>query len=426
MTDITDPNAIATLFASIDELNGVDKYVPAEVPDTPLSGGKMMHIPIVQMNKLHKTLAANVGVAHPLAAYDILEIASANFEHLRAEGHQYAAEVSVLRALIAARGFVVNETDVALKDGVKLSGIYTKRAEIMIVGSTKKLTVAEQEKGVFVVTKIDASLKPLSDLLLGEGKDDLVKLASLLPTFAAIEFQKTNHHYVDDDFYRESYKRHFKSAQLLALNDKWNKASIIYDAVHWLGPMNMEWWKQNLSADPRGLLPRGIVIKARPAPAGTALCRTQIAVWKAIAVYPGGQELIDFYADYLKKMNELAAWIEEDRLAFHVYARLFNKTSRLEDKEVVDHMSACGQLAAVAQAFIETIARGTDLARARALKKHAEQNIALFKIASAVFKGTMRKVEREGTMHALIRAIRGAPEPSASGAAIEVPEETAA
>jgi hypothetical protein len=395
--------AIQTLFTAIDKLNGIEHYVPAEVPDTPLSDWKVFAIPPKILAKVVNVRPEDIGKQKLLTSTEVFVVAAANYEALVAHNHPHAAEVAVLRSLIASRGFAVTPKAPAGSwvNGDLVFAAFTKRAEIRVVAAPAEIGI--DEKGD--LAKVGAPLRALVEAFEAADNEDFVKMATLLPIFASIEFQKTNHHYIDDEFYRESYKRHFKSAQLQSLTEKWNKASIIYDATHWLGPMNMEQYKNNLVSDKKGYVPRGISIKSKPAPAGTALCRTQLAVWKAIAVYPGGSELVNFYSAQLEAMNALAKDIENDRLSYHVFAPLFNKVSLLEDPKTVDRMTACSQLAAVAQAFIETVAKGTDLARARALKKHADQNIALFKIATAVFKGTLRKVEREATVSALVRAV---------------------
>jgi hypothetical protein len=397
---ITDEPAIAELMGTLTKLNGVDQYVPALMPDTALVGDKAMHIPVSLFTKVHVQDVTKIGTSSLLSSVEVFHVASVNFDSLVKANHPHAAEVSVLRALIASRGFSVEANPI--KDGDLITAKFCKKPEIVAVKDNKKIGLNEAG----IITRIDAVYLPLVNRLKDADNEDFTKMVALLPTFAAIEFQKTNHHYVDDEFYKETYARHFKSAQLKELEPKWNRISIIYDAVHWLGPWNMEHYKENLRSNPSGLLPRGIAIKSRPAPAGTALCRTQVAVWKAIAVYPGGQQLINMYGSHIAKMNALADAIDKDRLSYHVYASLFNKLSKLELPETIDAMSACGQLAAIAQAFIDTVAKGTDLARARALRKHAEQNIALFKLASAAFKGTLRKIEKEATVSAIINVLK--------------------
>jgi hypothetical protein len=97
--------------------------------------------------------------------------------------------------------------------------------------------------------------------------------------------------------------------------------------------------------------------------------------------------------------------IRADRLAHHVYCALFGKVSKLEDGPIVEGAKAAVRLAAIAQGFINTVAQKTDLARARALKKHADNNVALLQIASAGFAGTLRRIKKEANTVSLSEAI---------------------
>jgi len=423
---------IESINSTLEKLNGIENYVPALMPDAPLVANRMMMIPINVVSMISLSNEADLGVKSNLKTGPLLAVIAVNYAALLEDKHPNALEVAVLRGLIASRG-VLFDGPAPTKLG-KAFARYTKREEIFIVNRPDGLDW--DNKGN--VTKLDPKYHPITDAFGVTITDDFTKMTTLLPIFAAIEFQKTNHHYIDNDYYKTSYGKHFKSAQLADLESRWNRASIIYDAVHWMGPYAMEVYKSNLVNSKKGLVPRGIVIKSNPAPAGTALCRTQIAVWRAIGVYPGGSELVNYYEAHIRKMNALSVAIDKDRLSYHVYAGLYNKLSKLETEIVSDTMASCGQLAAIAQAFIETVARGTDLARAKALKKHADQNIALFRMAQAAFRGTLRKIEREQTFSAVLAALKKderkalpsttkeAPEGGKDNQVEEVVDETAA
>jgi hypothetical protein len=393
MATINDAVALKSLQDAIDKLNGVEAYVPAEMPDEPLVGAKTMLIPISLVKAVFTDDARRIGVTNNLESSHVILVAAVNYDALLAIQHPFALEVSILRALILSRSLSIKEfANVAgLAENDYVTALFCKRAEMRIVADPADIEIDGGNK----LTKLPIRYRPILDALVNPTSSDYPKMVGLLPIFAAIEFQKTNHHYIDNDFYKESYRRHFKSAQLEALNAKFNKALVIYDAVHWLGPMNMEHWKNNLVSDKRGLVSRGILLKITPAPAGTALCKTQLAIWRAISVYPGTAGLMDMYSAQLKTMNDLSEDIDKDRLSYHVFASLYNKNSELETKVTRDRMIACAQMAAVAQAFITTVAQGTDMARAQALRKHAEANVALFKMAQAAFNGTLRRATRE-------------------------------
>lgn len=406
---------IGALVDAIGNLNGLDAYIPAEVPDEPLSGNLKMILPPTTAERIRQAnLADNaVGVTMSLSKAEVLVVACMNFDTLTVAQNPHAAEIACLRALIASRGFKFEANTAAINGAVAVKALLSKRSEISV--SAIPGTITWDGVAGNAPTAIDARYQPIATMLAGEKMKDLLKLTVLLPVFAAIEFQKTNHHYIDNDRYKTSYEKHFKSAQAIDLAPSWNRANIVYNAVHWLGPLNMELWKQNLSGGGQGRLPQGIKIKCHPNPAGTALCFTQLAIWRAIEVFPGGAEIAEFYANKLKSMKTLAETISKDRLSYHVFATLFGKQCLLYTDQVTAAMQDCASLAAVAQAFIETVAKDTDLARAVALKKHSDQNIALFKIAASVFKGTLKTVEKSGSIKVLLEILKKveekAPEP---------------
>jgi hypothetical protein len=398
---VRDANAIKNLFLAIENLNGIEHYVPSETPDEPLTDRKMMLVPKHLIETTITKMPKEVGLEKRLTDEAIFLVACVNYEELLKIQHPHALEVAILRSLILSRSFEASAVPAQLDEGMLITAKYCKRAEIRLVANPSGIKFSTDGE----ITEIDAKFVPLLNAFAANDAADYVKMTSLLPIFAGIEFQKTNHHYIANDFYKESYKRHFKSAQIESLSGKFNSVDLIYDSVHWLGPENMNNWMVNLSEAPVGYIPLGIMKKIAPAPAGTALCKTQLAIWRAISVYPGSSGLFHHYATQLSDMQKLSDAIDKDRLSYHVYANLFGKVSKLEDKETTDWMISCSQMAAIAQAFINTVARNTDMARAQALKKHADQNVALFRIAEAAFRGTLRKAERDAATGTVSEAI---------------------
>jgi hypothetical protein len=142
-----------------------------------------------------------------------------------------------------------------------------------------------------------------------------------------------------------------------------------------------------------------------PAPAGTALITTQAAVWRAILIYPGTEGLSVKYAKELRLLNEMNNTIRQSRLDFHVFSVLYGSPGRLEENAVKDAMNAAASLAAIAQGFLETIAVDSDLGKAKSLKKHAEQNIALFTIAKAAFAGAQARLKKDAKVKSISQVV---------------------
>jgi len=389
------PEELKKMF---DDLNGLDLYLPALTADEPLTSSKLMVIPdrllaalIVDMRNRD-----TLGVISKITPESMIEIAAHNYVMLKAAGHPDAMHVSCVRALIASRGIMLS--DIQADQRGLLTAAFCKVPE-MILSSFAKTNIGDK-------TDNDSAIHLAMRAFAENGADVYSKLANLLPVMASIQFIKTNHHYVNSPDSIEAYKRHFRSAVLEEFGNKYNRVGLIYDSVHWMGPFAMDQSKKNMARSPKGMVPRGLKIKLNATPAGTAVVKTQIAVWNSILAFPGGRELAKFYETEILAMSELSKEIDQDPLAFHVYAPLFAKYSKLEEASTSAGMMAATRLASVAQAFIDTIAKGTDLARARALKKHSDQNAALYKIASAAFKGSLKRVTKAASVQTLLQTVK--------------------
>lgn len=385
------------MFDKLEVLNGLESYRPDEIADEELKVADYMLIPVSLINKVVVRREEDIGVKKLLSTVEILYVAALNAERLRASNHVDYVKIGLLRAIIANRGFQIATLPTELVDGVVLKGIHTYRGEIMV---TTAVPDGWNSKKLSALTGISSEVAKEYN---GTHGSDYSIMATLLPVFAAIQFQKTNHHYPKGDEAKLAYEKHFNSCVLDSIEPDFNKQDVIYTAVHWLGPYNGEKWKTNLNRI--GKLPRGMQVKINPTPAGTALIRTQLAVWDAISVFPGAKGLMDYYDADLEKLRIADDAIMQDRLSCHVFAKLFNKISRLETNVIVEGAKAAARLAALAQGFIDAVAQKTDLARVKALRKHAENNIALLHIASAGFAGTLRRIRREANTVSLSEAI---------------------
>lgn len=377
------------------DLNGLDSYIPSAVADEPLAHNKMCVIPDGLIKALNDPDLQTIGTQARVNSEAMVCIAIVNYGYLKAGGHPDALTVSCVRGLVVSRG-------------IQLASEVPDVSGRLIARACKVPEYLVQSAAGLDADILDAgssTRKEVIDAFAAFGESEYSKLALLLPVMASLQFIKTNHHYPGGPEAKEAYKRHFKSCLLDTLEAKYNRPSVIYDAVHFLGPFTMNQIKVNLAISGRGFVPRGLRLKLKATPAGTAIVKTQLAVWQSIDAFPGGKEITAYYADDLEDMRALATTIEEDPLAFHVYSSLFEKEGRLETEETVEGMAAASKLAAVAQGFIDTVAKDTDLASAKALKKHAQMNITLYKIATAGFKGSMRRINREAMSAPLIEVI---------------------
>jgi hypothetical protein len=383
------------------DLNGIDAYIPAEVADEPLAANVAMFLTPYAYGNFVVDSNEEVYTIKKAPTKEIIDLAVVNFVELNtnAAGKSLIPELAILRALIASRGFLLSGGEVKFEVNKPVYAPHTKRPEIYLKSPSTAIKYDQTGK----IASYDPILQPL--ITAFSKVNELAMLATLLPVFAAIQFQKTNHHYVDNAEYREAYKRHFKSAMISNLNDTYNNAFFIYHAIHWLGPFTMQIIIENLHAAGLKYLPRGIMLKLNPTPAGTALIKSQIAVWNAISTFPAASPLFALYTNQIGLLYELDNEINGDRLSYHVYATMYGKTCKLDNKEFLDKVNSVAGLAAIAQAFLTTVAKDSDLAGIKALKKHSDANIGLFRLAEAAFKGAMKQLSKETLMSAVTTGV---------------------
>jgi len=376
------------------QLNGINSYVPSEVPDELLRGDKRMFVPTEIVAAIMAPDEASIARGDVLSNVEKARVALLNFRRLKASGvdSKDARKISWLRA-----GILTRTLGLTLKNE-NLFPTHSKRSEIVVVRNFV-------ESPIDANGAIDNTIDDVTELFVDDfSAGDMASLCTLLPIFASIQFKKTNHHFVDSEDYKAAYRRHFSSALIEPLANDWALAKIIYAGVHWMGPFNMDMWCSAGLEKHAKYLPRGIKLKLNIFPAGTAVIGTQLAVWNAIYSFPGTHPLFEMYKPQIDLLRKLAGDIKSDPLSYHVFAQLFGKVSKLDTPEFQDDMNKVVSLAAVAQAFIESIAQGTDLAKAKALKKHAEANIGVFTVAKAAFRGELKIMTKEGRIASIADA----------------------
>jgi len=405
MTQISNEDRDA-LYARLDELNGLDSYCPSKTADEPTKIRARYLMACVTENETEIGLVVN---GNPI---EEIVIAAANYKDLMAANHPHALIVAALRAKIAVKRFMINNDNVAAYCASREIRPINERDYANFEAPKKffrnKLT--KDRKDALALTDnpdeweemMTQSVYELNDESLifaniykSLNHSELNIMARLLPCFASIVFQKTNHHYIDNEDYRIMYEKMFKGAQVEYLSNAFNKHRLIYDAVHWMGPYNMQNYYNNLLNSPQGLLPRGLYVRKNPMPAGTAVIGTLLAVFSAISAIPGTKNLMLTYDKDLKTLTEFKSKVMGNRLSYHVYAKLFNLQPLIDHPDTLKNIEIASKLCPIAQGFIEGVAQNSDLARARALKKHAEANLGLFVMAKAAFQGAMNRVRRE-------------------------------
>jgi len=248
------------------------------------------------------------------------------------------------------------------------------------------------------------------------NSEEVSRMVKYLPIMAHMAFTKFEHHYINNQYFQESYAKHFRALKLDGAAVTWNHADIIYPAVHWMGPHTMMVWSMNLLEN--DLMPRALSIKFPLIPAGTALISSSQAVINAASALPGFKFFFEAYEDQWSTVQEALARIKEKPYAYHTRSDLFGLPSL--EATLADAKLAAAQLAPIAQAFINKYAQGTDLARIQAIKKHAEANLGLLRRFEMIFVGNAAQARLAAKTQSLQKLLSDVAEP----AAVKVPKVT--
>lgn len=213
-------------------------------------------------------------------------------------------------------------------------------------------------------------------------------LAFLLPLIAEHVFRTMGHHYITEDSatYVERYRATFKACLMPHLANYLIPGVLFHAALHWVSP-GRAWAVLRAQLDTQNI-PDAIKIRANAAPAGTAIITTTAAVIESLSavnlkdafVKHGGMDL-DLIATMTAKIKLNPPKYHKAYFAYGIAPITAAERTELEDVKAI-----AIRFAPYAQAFISTYLQNADLGKARALKKHADQNPIAIKTASNLFR----------------------------------------
>ncbi|KAG0736148.1 hypothetical protein G6F16_011567 [Rhizopus arrhizus] len=267
--------------------------------------------------------------------------------------------------------------------------------------TTLKLSGQPQD---FRVHPTQEAFRLVGDYFLGEAKSDerrkLAELAVITPAYATIQFMKTNHHFIENSDYRTVYTRHFKSFVKEELMNILPFSLLFHTSIHWMGPAAMFNYTKNMKAN--NTLPDGIIVKLRLAPAGYALITTSEAVLKAMSVLQFYNDMLEAHRERINKVREMSATILDDPMSYHIHAELYSAIKKRDSDEFKDAYQATKDLAPFTQAFLDVFARGSALSDARAIAKHADENIGVKTLFSQALRKYLTESRRTGTIRSAL------------------------
>jgi len=140
-------------------------------------------------------------------------------------------------------------------------------------------------------------------------------------------------------------------------------------------------------------IPDALNIRANAAPAGTAILTTSCAVIDAMAAVGMAAEFQRHGGLNIVLMTSVTAKIRGDPTRYHkaYFAYGVRGLSPDEQAELNSAKAEAERFAPYAQAFINVVLRDAAMSRAKALKKHAEQNPLQMRRAAMYFQAFVRK-----------------------------------
>lgn len=419
----------AAITSALDELNGTVDYNEKEIVDEVVTAKQLCLVLSDTYDNIRANNDNEVFTAKVMTQAEKVLTIFVNYRHLLENGvdKSDAMKISVIRVGLLANGALLPSSDNPIKmkytyiPEVRIVDIpsdakYLKSALTYKTDSDKDVTIDDTPKNRSDLSKkgIDYKVIPATvsvpdkfrefndELKLAMDKS-IIPLVKYLPIFAHMAFTKFNHHYLNNDFFKTSYEKQFKSLQLNEYERSWNKQVVIYNAIHWMGPYAMKLWVDNIKTS--GKMPRALEIKFPLIPAGTALIASTVAVLKAASALPGFSAFFQVFDDDWLTLTKSVALIKASPYQYHIRADLFGL--RLEEEPLAKAKVSAVKLSPAAQAFINKYAMRTDMARIQSIDKHAKSNAGLLQMYEALFGAVQTKTKRDANTRPLEEIILG-------------------
>jgi len=202
--------------------------------------------------------------------------------------------------------------------------------------------------------------------------------AFLQPIIAEFVFRTTGHHYLSGagqgEGYRAKYHKLYTACLKPELSNFMETNIQLHNCLHWVGPARARSVLLRQMDGPT--IPDAIKIRANAAPAGTALVTTTVAVLD-LALPTKVEKAIEQHMGIdTKTLRGMAKELTFNPGKFHKTASAYGIAPLSDaDKHLLeDALEMARKLAPVTLAIVEVFGRDTELAQAKALKKHSLSN----------------------------------------------------
>jgi hypothetical protein len=227
---------------------------------------------------------------------------------------------------------------------------------------------------------------------ISDGTERARTAAYLVPMMTENVFRTTGHHYLTGmaDEYERKYQALCSACLVPDLSRILRAGELWHKVLHWIGPQQAR--SVMVSHLGGSLLPNAIAIRLNAAPAGTAIITTTAAVIDAMKACNWAKEVEAEGGFNFKKILDASKAIAGDVTRYHTAYFAYGVTPLTDEETAIrDEASAEAiRFAPCAQGFIEAMYSDSSLARAKALRKHAEANPGILRRAMRVFRHLSR------------------------------------
>lgn len=239
----------------------------------------------------------------------------------------------------------------------------------------------------------DSLVQLADDMRTLRDKAADIKTASfILPMAAEHTFRTMGHHFIttDSSNYVQRYTDTFRACLYPQIAGMLPPPVLYHTALHWVGPGRVRSVIE-AQADTQAV-PDAIKIRMNAAPAGTAILTTTAAIIDAMAAVNLDQAFERYGNFGLQAIRDVTARVKASPCKYHkaYFAYGIARASNDELNQLDWGKKAAEQFAPYAQAFIDTYMKDAALGKARAIKKHADNNPIQYRRSMTLFRAIMR------------------------------------
>lgn len=245
----------------------------------------------------------------------------------------------------------------------------------------------------FGVPPDDALIQLVDDMRTLKDKAADIKTASfILPMAAEHTFRTMGHHFIttDSSNYVQRYTDTFRACLYPQIAGMLPPPVLYHTALHWVGPGRVRSVVEAQATTQA--IPDAIKIRMNAAPAGTAILTTTSAIVDAMAAVNLDQAFEKYGNFGLQTIRDVTARVKASPCKYHkaYFAYGISRASNAELNQLEDGKKAAERFAPYAQAFIDTYMKEAALGKAKAIKKHADNNPVQYRRSITLFRAIMR------------------------------------